>query len=544
MAQSKYFSIPFSNHPALVELQAYLKGKLPPDAQYQERGTFHITLTYAPDPGEADLSNIAVPGHLPIFGLAGFGLRVFEPSPLTGGESQYAVVLEIDREPQLTYLQAFVYYELRARGLEVSGYTAPGLWKPHITLAYVPKQPNMEMPVYIEMPMAVYLQVDKFTLQGEGYSEIAAWQLMAHNPDGSAISEMSRIHDVLIVGEFKGNYPDVLNFPGVNIAELTGNDGDPFFVILPVAQDDVTSGNGRHYSAAFVAELERQMREKRPTGNLGHLRDEDRGTAFPLPAGYWVGAQKVGKTLWGKAYVPPGQVREMIRTLKAAGSKLATSIYGPGDAEWDAKRGAWVVNPDSFILEHIDFAPPDRAGIGALATVPHIVGEMVSEEKNPMSDKKAIVSELTAEDLKGLPEVVRNAFISELAEFKQLNEVRQVLGLEAGADVIKAVKEMQAVVAENKRQALQAAVVAEVAAVVVPGVTGNEAVDDLRATVAEMVQATDAAGVKAAVTAAVEKPHIKRQMEKLVVGEMGPAQGRAVKPGQGSEENKFFDIPE
>jgi 2'-5' RNA ligase len=530
----KYFSIPLANHPALIELQDYLKTVLPAGTRWQEPGTFHITLVYVQDDKGLDVGAIPVPTALPMFGVGAEYL-----SYMRTPDNEYAVVLKVDKSPQLVYLQAALFYECRTRGMVVSPFSSPGVYKPHITIGYMLTEAD-----YIAIPQEVHLEVDRFDLTADAYTVVQSYSLLTAMPDGAAISEMARITDSLVVGEFKGSYPQIANYPEVNVAELTAGDADPMFVILPVAEDDTTSGNGRFYSREFVAELAKQMKDKRPIANLGHLSDDERATKFPLPAAHWIGAIQQGKVLWGKAYIPPGEVREMVRRMKASSAKLATSIYGTGNVEWDTKRGAWAVSADSFILESIDFAPAERAGVSSLARVPETVKEM-AEDKPVTVDKNQVISELTAADVKLLPDVVRQTIISELAEVKIVAELRGIFGAEA--DLVKVIGEMRQTIEEQRKAALDGAIVAEVSKQVMGEATViTDRIKALRQTVVELVQRpSDAAGVEAAVKSVVERAHIQSQIKDAVITEMGPNYRNPVTktPAGDGKGNPFFEIP-
>lgn len=524
----QFFIIPLPNHPGLLELQAFLKTMLPGDAAFQDPATFHLTLVHVPEPGEVDLSTVAVPDNLPIFGMAGDALRRFVTP------EGNAVVLDVFRSPQLTYLQTAIFYGVQAAGLEVSPFSWPGLWKPHVTLA----RTLTPIDDWMGVPSMVYLQAERVVLSKPGYEEVTSFQLRTTMPGGEPVTEMSAWRDTLLVGEFKGSYPVVPVFPGVDIAALTLGDDAPTFVILPVAEDDVTSDNKRYYSAAFVKGIERQMREKRVTGIRGHLTNEERSTAFPEPEIYWIGAAKVGKVLWGKGYVPTGETRDMVNRLKAIGGRLATSIYGVGSADWDTQRGAWSMSADDFVLEQIDLAPADRAGIPSLAVVPHVTSEMTSLEgempDNPVVDKLTVIRELKAEDVALLPEAVRRAILESAPERQQIAELRKALepvtNGNADAQLPQLVTELVKEVTEQRK----ALVTAEIEKVIREKVFKDQpetiaVVKNTRAVVTELVVSRNLHSVNLvgpAVDDVLAKDHIKEMLAAGVRQTMGPNQKR------------------
>lgn len=213
------------------------------------------------------------------------------------------------------------------------------------------------------------------------------------------------------VGEFRGNYPDVPIAEGVNLEELKETDATPFFVTLPVVPEvGAISKNGLLYDDALVSSIEKQINDKKPGGIFGHLKDEERSTAFPLPSGMWVGARREGNTLWAKAYIPPGEARSYIRQLKAVGGQIATSIYGDSGGWEKVKDG--VKRPKNFKLESLDFAPPERAALGVGST-PIVTSEL--EQPNPGKDddmeRSQFLAELRADDV---PQTVREQILSGL----------------------------------------------------------------------------------------------------------------------------------
>lgn len=255
-----------------------------------------------------------------------------------------------------------------------------------------------------------------------------------------------------IVGEFRGNFPDVPIATGVNMDELKALDPEPFFITLPVIpQMGAVSKNGLLYDDALVASVEEQINQARPGGINGHISNKDRETAYPMPVGLWVGAKRIDNALWGKAYLPPGEFRNHVRQLKAVGGKIATSIYGKGDYAPTDRKG--VQRLTNFSLESMDFAPPSRAALSN-AIVPHVTREM---ETNEM-DRNQIISELTVDDI---PARLRDALV---AEFRtQVSDRDQMITT------------LQATVAEFQRKQTEGAIDAKVAELTDWKVTGDTA---------------------------------------------------------------------
>jgi hypothetical protein len=243
------------------------------------------------------------------------------------------------------------------------------------------------------------------------------------------------------VGRFRGNYPDVETAEGVDLDGIRARDAHAMFVTLPIAEIGAISANGLLYDETTVDSIAEQINTKRPGGIFGHLKDEERTTSFPLPAGLWIGAKRVGQTLWAKSYIPPGAARDYVQNLKDVGGEIATSIYGRGKFE---KVRDGVRRLTSFDLESLDFAPPTRAALG-LGAIPHVTAEMQSEMSNEqepiMADKQQIISELTVADI---PATLREQIVAEA--------IKQDENTKVVAELTSTVKAKDEVIAELNQQ--------------------------------------------------------------------------------------------
>lgn len=254
----------------------------------------------------------------------------------------------------------------------------------------------------------------------------------------------------LTVGEFRGTFPDVPIADGVNMDELRALDPDPVFITLPVVpRVGAVSRNGLLYDEALVKSIETQINTKRPGGRFGHLREEERDTAFPIPEGMWLGAKREGDTLWAKAYVH-GAAREHVKRLKAVGGSIATSIYGKGSYEATDTKG--VRRLTNFDLESLDFAPPERAALGYAAA------PIVTSEMETSMDRNQLISELTVDDI---PARLRDALV---AEYRQQVSDRDTL-----------IASLQSTVAEYRRQQFESAVDTRIAELTAWQTTGDDA---------------------------------------------------------------------
>lgn len=262
------------------------------------------------------------------------------------------------------------------------------------------------------------------------------------------------------IGEFRGTFPDVPTAAGVDLDALRAHDSDLMMVTVPIIpQIGATSRNGLLYDEALAASIVAQINEKRPDGIWGHLKEEERSTAFPEPAATWVGALKVDNAVWAKALIN-GPAKERIRRLKATGGQIATSIYGKGDFE-PVSQG--VRRLKNFDLESLDFAPPARAALRN-GTQPIVTAELEIEQETVEMDRNQIISELTVADI---PAPLREQIVAEL---RQAVSDRDVL-----------VSELQTTVSEYRRREFSTAVKAKVAALTNWPVTEAAAVAKLDA---------------------------------------------------------------
>jgi hypothetical protein len=188
----QYFSIPLPNYPALVELQDHLKKQMP-DATFQDPATFHITLAYVEDDLGQDLSDVAVAENLPAFIVMGDYITKYETP------NGAAVVLEITKSPQLIYLQAAIFYELKQRGVTLSGYSWPNLWRAHITLASLPTY-DYE---HIYMTGYAFVPVDGYSVSTDGDQTVAR-----HALQEAYVSGFKSMGDKGWVGFFSNIFPD------------------------------------------------------------------------------------------------------------------------------------------------------------------------------------------------------------------------------------------------------------------------------------------------------------------------------------------------
>lgn len=368
-----------------------------------------------------------------------------------------------------------------------------------------------------------------------------------------------RINDVIPVTEFRGllgeDIPDIKVLEVVDIDSLTAGDDDPFYVTLKIAQSGVTSGNRIYYGEKEVNEIVQAVIEKRPTGGRGHLKWNEIASAMPANPLNWIGATRVNEFGWGKAYVTPGQTRDWLRRLGASRSEVATSIFGAAqELIWDEDKEAFRMV--GFVLEYIDLASPERAGVPTLAGQVEITSEMsgdaspdkvkIESEENPM-EKLEMIRQMTVEDAKLLPEAVVKAVVemSTPAKLlpgieKMIGELRTALGIDDTVNVVEHVKTLVTQIAETA----ETAVTAKINELINHAETGVK-IDSVKPIVLELVQAQKPATVEAAQTAfdeVVARESVKLLLKSAVVEQSGGVQRRPLSPGEVEEVDKLFPV--
>lgn len=154
--------------------------------------------------------------------------------------------------------------------------------------------------------------------------------------------------------------PQVETYPTVDVTLLTKGDPSPMFMVLPIAQTGRVSVNELVYDEYLVSAIAEQLQGA--GGGQGHVKNDELNTAFPMDVVDWIGHRRVGDTLYGKAYIPPGETRRFVERVKARGGKLGTSIFGSGVHIPLAETGKRH-RLEHFELEKVDLAPAQRASL-------------------------------------------------------------------------------------------------------------------------------------------------------------------------------------
>lgn len=158
----------------------------------------------------------------------------------------------------------------------------------------------------------------------------------------------------------------------VNLPMLTQGDPSPRYLTLEIARLNAVSGNGLKYDDTLMREIEGRLVGL--GGIMGHTPTYKLDHEFPIDALSWVGVLRQGDSLYGRAYVPPGAVRDYLTRLKAVGGKIATSIVVDYLAKLTQRDGSYTITQPK--ITSVDLAPANRAAL-------QLSGQFLFEMENP-----------------------------------------------------------------------------------------------------------------------------------------------------------------
>lgn len=567
----QYFTIPLPNHPALMQVQNYMRRVLPEGTVYTDPATWDITLLVVEDNKGADLGAISVP-DIPVFGVGG---GVVERFP--AGDKGDPIVLGIDGQRSLYILQGSLYYAVTGAGAKVSAFSYPQAYRPHVTLAYAP--PAVP-PMNGDMKSAggdgsedarrywwdaaaydVHLEIRSFSLTDDGYETVKAWPLRTEVPaqeQASAqtiiTSEMGapihvsetfarvgareRVHLTCVV-EMRGAYPEIALPPDVERQE------DDVFITLPVGAFNAESLNGRTYSEQAMRQMSDQVNRYRPGSNKGHIKDEDFGFHFEFPPVRWLASVISNGIIYAKGRAQTEESRQYFINAKRDNARVGTSLF------------AWAVSDGDVVTDleliSLDLADPARVGIPMTAAVPAVSSEMSKgqdEEPSPGAGAAPGSSETqdtTVEEQKSMDEKDIKALQEQLASAQSAHKSLQ----EQVAALTAAKEERDALVAllgkpEKPVEALQAFLNEQIESAVKTAAQECK-VDAVRNRVIRVVMLQHPATKEQAekmVRDELDRDDVKADIAAALKTEMGPAQRRpsGQTPEQGA--SKYVDFPE
>lgn len=133
---SVFVYVPLPNDSGLLELQQRVRNVLGINGiEYQDPETFHVTLLYCTEVTNEQLQKVIEASPVsPLLTIESKRFGIFE-----NGEER-ALYLEVERDTNLVILQSNVFQAFTQNELanQLSPFSAPGAYKPHITLAYLP----------------------------------------------------------------------------------------------------------------------------------------------------------------------------------------------------------------------------------------------------------------------------------------------------------------------------------------------------------------------------------------------------------------------
>lgn len=163
--EAGYISLDLSHHPQLQLMQDRIIQRLAlsdslSSVSLQDASAFHLTLAYAPDIDRDGFALAAA--QLFSEGFDAIDLNIIRVGYFNN-PTQGALVLTVEHTPALDALQKRIYSQLSA--YQLSDYSLPYRWQPHITMAYIPQ--GIEVPQIIIDPFTVRSNAIRF--QRDGY---------------------------------------------------------------------------------------------------------------------------------------------------------------------------------------------------------------------------------------------------------------------------------------------------------------------------------------------------------------------------------------
>lgn len=145
-----YVILSLANNPALIQLQYELikdaeASEWDPHIEWTPANDFHVTLVYATNSKTKDLVSIknVLPKSMNDYSFTAGPVTTFPAK-----DGKVPVILSVKAPDTLKALQAGIYAAFDSLGLEMSPYSKPEDWQPHITLGYaeegvaIPKYPK------------------------------------------------------------------------------------------------------------------------------------------------------------------------------------------------------------------------------------------------------------------------------------------------------------------------------------------------------------------------------------------------------------------
>jgi hypothetical protein len=262
---------------------------------------------------------------------------------------------------------------------------------------------------------------------------------------------------IFFVGEMVDNSikpDDIPVSDQVDLEKLLEGDDDPLQVVVYI-ESGFNQSEDKYYTKDLIRDVVEQVNNNTVNGHLGHRKDEELDTEFPLIATHWIGAEYKESgdkaTAYIRGYVDPSQpeLKRWVRT----GRIKQVSILGVAMGGYEEG----IPHIHSIELKSIDWTPLNQNGMSAGLVVAEMEGkpeknlsENQSENQKKGDDNNMKLSKSKIEEVVNSvegDEVSAEKLVSELEldvqEKKQkkteeknekLDEVKQVLELDEEAD--------------------------------------------------------------------------------------------------------------
>ena len=341
-----------------------------------------------------------------------------------------------------------------------------------------------------------------------------------------------------VVSEYAGDeaegVPVVESASGVELPE-----GEVFVTlpILKVGGRSLNPSTGR-WTRSAVEHIVKEINEKRPEGNIGHLPPEKRSTDYKVPPMRWVGAKLVGDTAWAKAHISASaaHLREFFANAAASKARVGTSVYGV-----KGKKGL-----ADMVLESIDLGHPDRLGFPDAAAVPDVTSEMedrtMPDESNAREEGQVISELAVANRMLGTDHEEMVDLVAEYRTMQQRNKVLDEIVQEFDLDAAKPLDGLKDLLSELDGLR-RVALVSEIDAMLDKKCEKNKGIQPFLRDyiVREMdgkveVLVADLDSASAEIDRLLGTDHVKGLMQKVVTETRGP--GVASGNGKSSPENE------
>ena len=155
-----YASIDLANDATIAGVVDSIKADYP-NAEWTDPATWHITLVYAPDlPADVNAGDVTIDK---LKSITTHSIASFPPHD-NMPDAKRPLLLLVNSTPELLDVHETVYNVFKQATDNLSEYSAPDAWNPHITLAYIPATEDVKRVPLVKTltPQAVQIQRDDF----------------------------------------------------------------------------------------------------------------------------------------------------------------------------------------------------------------------------------------------------------------------------------------------------------------------------------------------------------------------------------------------